>query len=393
MKYLILGAGPAGLSFAYCLLQKGEKDFLILERENEAGGLCRSRQIDNAPVDIGGGHFIDIRNKKVLQLLFSVMPEEEWNLYERNSQIAIYDQFINSPIEANIWQLSIEKQVEYLKDIATAGCNLGIPKPDKFTEWIYWKLGKKIAEDYMIPYNQKMFAKDLDSLGTYWLEKLPNVSFEETLRSCLEKKAYGTQPGHAKFYYPKTYGSGEVWRRLADRMSDHIKYNISADTLEVQNRTVNREYKAEKIISTVPWTSFKEITGIEAQSICNIKKLKYSSIVVEYFPELFRSKAHWIYYPDLEITYHRILNRNTFSSGTGYWTETNLYRYKKKAVEKSFYNEYAYPLNTIDKPGIMKELLESMKKNYIFGLGRWGEWQHYNSDVVVQRAMELADRL
>ena len=40
-----------------------------------------------------------------------------------------------------------------------------------------------------------------------------------------------------------------------------------------------------------------------------------------------------------------------------------------------------------------KELLKRMKKNYIFGLGRWGEWQHYNSDVVVQRAMELADRL
>lgn len=44
---------------------------------------------------------------------------------------------------------------------------------------------------------------DLDELGTYWLEKLPNVSFEETLRSCLEHKPYGTLPGHAQFYYPK----------------------------------------------------------------------------------------------------------------------------------------------------------------------------------------------
>ena len=29
--------------------------------------------------------------------------------------------------------------------------------PQKFVDWIYWKLGNKIAEDYMIPYNQKMF--------------------------------------------------------------------------------------------------------------------------------------------------------------------------------------------------------------------------------------------
>jgi hypothetical protein len=44
---------------------------------------------------------------------------------------------------------------------------------------------------HMIPYNQKMFGEDLNQLGTYWLEKLPNVSFEETLLSCLTKKAYG----------------------------------------------------------------------------------------------------------------------------------------------------------------------------------------------------------
>ena len=55
--------------------------------------------------------------------------------------------------------------------------------PNDFVDWIYWKLGSKVAEDYMIPYNQKMFSKELNQLGTYWLEKLPNVSFEETLLS------------------------------------------------------------------------------------------------------------------------------------------------------------------------------------------------------------------
>lgn len=69
-----------------------------------------------------------------------------------------------------------------------AGCNLKEEMPQEFVSWIYWKLGDKIAENYMIPYNQKMFGEDLNQLGTYWLEKLPNVSFEETLLSCLTKK-------------------------------------------------------------------------------------------------------------------------------------------------------------------------------------------------------------
>ena len=36
MKYLILGAGPAGLAFANRLLYSGEDNFLVLEREDPA---------------------------------------------------------------------------------------------------------------------------------------------------------------------------------------------------------------------------------------------------------------------------------------------------------------------------------------------------------------------
>lgn len=393
MKYLILGAGPAGLSFGYQLFLRGERDFLILEKENEAGGLCRSKQIDGAPLDIGGGHFIDVKNKKVLEFIFNIMPQNEWNYYERKSQISIYDHFIDHPIEANIWQLSIDKQIDYLKEIAIAGCNLNLPKPEKFTEWIYWKLGKKIAEDYMIPYNQKIFEKNLDELGTYWLEKLPNVSFEETLRSCLEKKAYGTQPGHAQFLYPKRYGSGEIWKRIAKKISEHIQYNRIVSSLDIIQHSVDGEYKADKIICTIPWTDFNEIHGVESKYIDMIKKLKYSSIVTEYIPESLPSEAHWIYYPDLNISYHRILNRCAFTQGKGYWTETNSNRYKHKKNGHCFLNKYAYPLNTIDKPIIMEELLGKMKENNIFGLGRWGEWQHYNTDVVMQHAFDLVEKI
>ena len=78
MKYLILGAGPAGLTFANKLLQSGETSFMVLERENEAGGLCRSVTVDGSPFDIGGGHFLDVRRPHVNEFLFGFMPEEEW---------------------------------------------------------------------------------------------------------------------------------------------------------------------------------------------------------------------------------------------------------------------------------------------------------------------------
>ena len=199
VKYLILGGGPAGLSFACRLKQLGENSFLVLEKEAEAGGLCRSMEVDKAPLDIGGGHLLDVRRPKVDEFLFSYMGEEEWDRYERDSRISFDGGYIGHPFEANIWQMSEEKQAEYLESIAQAGCNNGQKMPEEFVDWIYWKLGKKIAEDYMLPYNRKMFGNNLNVLGTYWLQKLPNVSYEETKRSCQEKRAYGSQPGHASF--------------------------------------------------------------------------------------------------------------------------------------------------------------------------------------------------
>ena len=52
MKYLILGAGPSGLTLANRLKQMGETSFFVLEKEKEAGGLCRSTQVD----EIGRAH-------------------------------------------------------------------------------------------------------------------------------------------------------------------------------------------------------------------------------------------------------------------------------------------------------------------------------------------------
>ncbi len=225
VKYLILGGGPSGLSFASHLKLMGEDSFLLLEKENTAGGLCRSAMVDGSPLDIGGGHFLDVRRKKVNDFLFSFMPKDEWDLYERDSRIKLKNIMIGHPMESNIWQLDIDKQVEYLTSISRAGCNLGKPMPKRFVDWIEWKLEDKIANDYMLPYNKKMFADELNQLGTYWLEKLPSVCFEETLLSCLTNKAHGSEPGHASFFYPKKTGYGEVWERMAESISDHIMYN------------------------------------------------------------------------------------------------------------------------------------------------------------------------
>ncbi len=400
-KYLILGAGPSGLTLGRSLKDKGITDFIILEKENEAGGLCRSMDVDGKPLDIGGGHFLDVRRPKVCEFMFRFLPENEWNVFDRDSRIRVHGCEIEHPFEANIWQLPENIQEKYLDSIKKAGCNNGEPKPEKFTDWIRWKLGDEIAENYMLPYNRKMFSETLDELGTYWLEKLPNVSFEETLQSCREHRSLGTQPGHARFYYPKEYGYGEPFVRIAESMSENIVY-AAVSKISLKNRIVTdingEEYYADKIITTIPWDA---VTVVDTpEEITNaISKLKHSSVEIRYVEDSPESESHWIYVPDSDIPYHRILCRCNFClDSKGYWIETVKKRaesYRDSDISENFayMNEYAYPLNTIDKREHIATILKGASEYGVIGLGRWGEHEHYNSDVVMERAMELADKL
>jgi protoporphyrinogen oxidase len=389
VKYIIIGAGPAGLAFGATLKKHGETSFIVLEKEKNAGGLCRSVPCNGAAIDIGGGHILDVRRKNILSFVFSYMPENEWNFYQRNTKIVTGNFTINYPFEANIWQLPLEKQLDYLESVAKANMFQG-EKPEWFIDWIYWKFGDKIALEYMIPYNMKIWSCDLDTLGTYWLEKLPDVSFRDILASCLCRRPYGTLPGHAQFYYPKHTGYGEIFLRIADSIRENICYEYTVTDLDIQSTTINNDFAGTYIINTAPWHEFAKSLPEEYQAI--ITMLQYTSIDVDYFSDKSDTDAHWTYYADPAISYHRQIHRDNIIAGSkGYWTETNASR-RENHGEAHFENPYAYPLNTLNKPQVVTDLLSRMKKYNILGLGRWGEWEHYNSDVVMERGMRLAEQ-
>jgi UDP-galactopyranose mutase len=185
---------------------------------------------------------------------------------------------------------------------------------------------------------------------------------------------------------------------MADALGDKIRYNEKVESIDYDNRTVNGQYRADRIIVTIPWKSVKDHISLPQKYIDDMDRLKYSSVVTQYEGENLDTKAHWIYYPDPGKSYHRILVRHNFCPGSkGYWTETNLTRFDRAAADSEnktyFDNDYAYPLNTIGKQELMKELLDYTSSKGIIGLGRWGEWQHFNSDVTMKRAMDLAEKI
>jgi protoporphyrinogen oxidase len=395
MKFVILGAGPSGLTLAHALLDRGCKldDIMVIEKQPVAGGLCRSEMVDGAPLDIGGGHFLDMRRKDVVDFVFRFMPREEWNLFDRVSKILIRGTEIDHPLEANLWQFPSEVQVEFLESIAQAGCVRDEAMPESFAAWIKWKLGERIAQEYMLPYNRKIWSMDPDQLGTYWLYKLPNVSFRETLLSCLEGKPMGALPAHGTFLYPKKSGYGEVWQRMGEALGDSLVTNCPVEHIDLATRTVNGRWQAQTIISTIPWTLWTGYCELPKDVLEAITSLQNAPINVDYLPETLNSPAHWIYEPDESLSYHRLLLRSNFVPGArGHWTEANAAR-SSHTDGVRFHNAFAYPINTLGKPEAVQKILAWARATGIIGLGRWGRWEHMNSDVAVAEALQMANEL
>ena len=178
---VIIGGGITGVTVGRLLQQGGFDDFVILEKELEPGGLCRSRVIGGHVLDLGGGHLLCSKYRDVYQFIFDHLPASEFNSFDRVSKIALHDHVIDYPIEYNLWQLPIDEQITYLLSCIRAGESEGDRRANNFEEWVRGKLGDAIADNYMIPYNRKIWASNrMNSQPIGWKKFLAttcNVSF------------------------------------------------------------------------------------------------------------------------------------------------------------------------------------------------------------------------
>src|SRR5256885_522363 len=71
-RTLILGAGLTGLSCAYHL----GGDYLLVEKEDEPGGIVRTRVRQNGFLCDGTGHWLHLRNPYMKELVARLLPDQ-----------------------------------------------------------------------------------------------------------------------------------------------------------------------------------------------------------------------------------------------------------------------------------------------------------------------------
>src|SRR3981081_210481 len=93
---VIIGAGPAGLTAAYCLGRRGRRA-TVLEADSVVGGISRTVQRDGGRFDIGGHRFFT-KVPDVEALWHEILPDEDFLLRPRSSRIYYRGKFFDYPI-------------------------------------------------------------------------------------------------------------------------------------------------------------------------------------------------------------------------------------------------------------------------------------------------------
>jgi protoporphyrinogen oxidase len=216
---LIIGGGVTGLSTASFL--KG-KDYLLIEKDNELGGYCKTTIRGDYVWDYSG-HFFHFRNEEIKNY---VLSEIDCELLEVNkiTDIDYQGKIIDFPFQHNISQLDKEEYDECLNDLK----NCGSEDRSTFKNYVRSTLGNGICDKFIIPYNEKLYACDLnelefDSMGRFF-PKPPqeniNVNYNDT------------------FIYPIN-GSYEYIKSILKRVDQSkIQLNTNVIDIDLSNKIV-----------------------------------------------------------------------------------------------------------------------------------------------------------
>lgn len=293
-------------------------------------------------------------------------------------------------------------------------------EPKNFEEFIYKVWGWGIGKHFAIPYNKKIWAIDLKEMETSWLGgRVPLPNLEEMILGALSPAPAPMGP-NARFGYPLKGGFQALMNGFLPYVQDRLLLSTRVVGISPSKREINLSngatVKYEQLISTMPLPVLIRMMGAEVPE--SVRKaadgLRHTSVKcvnIGVGRENVTDK-HWIYYPE-DTVFHRIFVQGNASphcnkpGGFGFTCEITYSPHKplpcdgeeliklciKDAIRVGFIKEddaiwaanvvdmpYAYVIYDHARPKNIETIRAFLKQHDIVLVGRYSEWEYYNSD-------------
>lgn len=297
VRYLIVGAGISGLAFAD---RVRDDDYLVLEAAAEIGGYCKTVAQDGFVWDYSG-HFFHFRQPEIERELAARMQDQRIVTVRKDSRIRFGDGYVDFPFQKNIHQLPREDFLACLVDL-----HFRDQAPaQNFREMLYARFGRGIAERFLVPYNEKLYATDLATLDAEAMGRFfPYADEDEIIRNftAADNASY-----NATFTYPEG-GAIQYVHALASEL-DPARIRTGEPVVAIDPRarratTPKGEIEFEYLISSAPFDKLLQLAKVDFDPSI------YTANQVEIFNLGFDAKGpedvHWIYYPQRDLPFYRV---------------------------------------------------------------------------------------
>lgn len=425
---IILGAGISGLTAAYHLKSR---DFLVIEKSETPGGLCRSEFKNGFTFD-KTGHWLHMKNPETKNF-FKELFKNDYIKIIREAFIFIDKTFTRYPFQSNTYGLSPQIIKECLLGFIKAKYeNFGSLDGKNFHDWCISNFGKGISKYFMIPYNSKLYTVHPRNLPSHWCEKyIPLPSLEEVIEGAVtspeRREGY-----NAEFFYPRSGGIGELPKHIFNACEKE-KFSFSSELISLN--PIKKEIllndgtkiRYNKLISSIPLkTLLSRMEDTKNMKYLSEKMMKASvSYLNVGFNSPLKHGGHWYYIPESKYMPYRVGSFSNIYSELAPKAKASAYiefthrkpldkkkiaEFKKeskkllikmelikspKQIEFMDYRciENGYVIFHDDYFSDMEKIHDFTSENSILLVGRYGKWTYSAMEDAILDGIEAAEKL
>jgi protoporphyrinogen oxidase len=324
-KFIVIGAGPAGLTAAYELVKAGH-EVTVYEASEYVGGMARSFDLWGQRVDCGPHRFFS--KDRVVNDLFKEVVGDDFVRVNRMTRIYYKNRFFNYPLKA----MNVVLNLGILRVIAVMWSYLRmrmnpINDPKTFEDWVSNRFGKRLFNMFFRNYSEKLWGIPCAHIDADWAaQRIKKFSLMEAVRTAL----FGDPKNKHKtlvdqFKYPKQ-GTGSIYTKMQAKilaMGGKIELNTPVQKViqddagnAVGVATASGEDQADAIVSTMPLTTMiKGLKEVPTAVVEAADHLFYRNTILVYleveqtdiFPD------NWLYVHAPEVRHGRVTNFRNWS--------------------------------------------------------------------------------
>ena len=391
-----------------------------------------------------GGHVIFSHYNYFTELLTSLVPDDQWNVLQREAWVWITNRFVPYPFQNNLHRLPKNDIIDCINGLVyNEGNRYKYSKPTNFKEWLQQSFGAGLCNIFMYPYNYKVWAYNTEHMNVEWMgERVATVNTQKVIQNVItQQDELGWGP-NATFRFPKQGGTGAIYNKLYNVLPKHkFMFNKTVVHIDAVKQVITysdgtcMEYDA--LISSMPMDQLISCT-YNMNTNNNVlreqaKLFKHSSSHIIGFglegqpPEHLRTKC-WLYFPEDNCPFYRCTIFSNYSSDhvpkpSCQWSimcEVSESTHKPvdidnivQLAEQGLINtqlitsdtvitsryhtrlEYGYPTPFVGRDELCVPLFNELQQYNIYSRGRFGGWKYEvsNQDHSMMQGVECVDKI